>query len=82
MSHASDQLPAESLLFSSGLNAEDMSLDIVAIAGVFSGMKNTLTSMTSLFDRLGGQAEKLQALSVDIKATEHVGVPHFFYPLF
>jgi len=78
--HTSDQLPAESLLLSSGLDAEHMSPDIVAIAGVFSGMKNTLTSMTSLFDRLGGQAEKLQALSVDIKATEHVGLCHSVYP--
>ena len=43
------------------------SKDIVAIADLFSTMKTALVTMSSAFDRLGGQTEKMVSLSLDIK---------------
>ncbi|KAF8161239.1 hypothetical protein B0H34DRAFT_372103 [Crassisporium funariophilum] len=53
------------------INANDiMSKDIVAIADLFSAMKNALVTMTNAFDRLGSQTEQMVSLSLDIKAAE------------
>jgi hypothetical protein len=48
------------------------SKDIVAIADLFSTMKTALVTMSSAFDRLGGQAEKMVSLSLDIKLQDQV----------
>jgi hypothetical protein len=48
------------------------SKDIVAIADLFSTMKTALVTMSSAFDRLGGQTEKMVSLSLDIKLQDQV----------
>ena len=48
------------------------SKDIVAIADLFSTMKNALVTMSSAFDCLGGQTEKMVSLTLDIKLQDQV----------
>jgi hypothetical protein len=48
------------------------SKDIVAIADLFSTMKTALVTMSSAFDRLGGQAEEMVSLSLNIKLQDQV----------
>ena len=48
------------------------SKDIVAIADLFSNMKKALVTMSSAFDSLGGQTEKMVSLTLDIKLQDQV----------
>ena len=48
------------------------SQDIVAIADLFSNMKKALVTMSSAFDSLGGQTEKMVSLTLDIKLQDQV----------
>ncbi|CAA7259037.1 unnamed protein product [Cyclocybe aegerita] len=53
--------------------AEDIaSKDIMAVAELFATMKKTLTSMTSMFERLGSQTEKMMSFSLDVHSAEHL----------
>ena len=53
--------------------AEDIaSPEILAIADVFATMKSALVSMTSAFDHLGAQTDKLMEIATDTKATQQV----------
>jgi hypothetical protein len=55
------------------ISANDIiSTDIVAIAEMFAKMKKAMLMMTSAFDRIEIQTEKLASLSLDIKAAEQV----------
>lgn len=48
------------------------SKDIVAIADLFSTMKTALVTMSSTFDRLGSQTEKMVSLSIDIRLQDQL----------
>ncbi|KDR75746.1 hypothetical protein GALMADRAFT_226392 [Galerina marginata CBS 339.88] len=67
------QPPQEQVNVNPAISATDIaSNDILAIANVFATMKTALVSMTSAFDRLGTQTEKMMSLSLDIKAAEQL----------
>lgn len=55
------------------ISAKDVaSRDLLAVADLFANMKSALTTMTSAFDRLGAQTEKMAALGLDVKAAQQV----------
>lgn len=71
--HVEPQHPAQAQEQDEPMASVDVSVtdiaskDIVAIADLFSTMKTALVTMSSAFDRLGGQTEKMVSLSLDIK---------------
>ena len=70
--------PQKPLQAQEPINTVDVSVtdiaskDIVAIADLFSTMKTALVTMSSAFDRLGGQTEKMVSLSLNIKLQDQV----------
>ncbi|KAF9485948.1 hypothetical protein BDN70DRAFT_794913 [Pholiota conissans] len=51
------------------ISAKDIaSKDLLVVADLFASMKSTLASMSSAFERLGAQTEKVTALGLDAKA--------------
>jgi hypothetical protein len=55
------------------ISAKDVaSRDLLVVADLFANMKSTLAMMSSAFDRLGSQTEKMASISLDVKAAEQV----------
>ncbi|KAF8176522.1 hypothetical protein BJ912DRAFT_986806 [Pholiota molesta] len=55
------------------ISAKDVaSRDLLVVADLFANMKSTLALMSSAFDRLGSQTEKMASISLDVKAAEQL----------
>ncbi|KAJ3514789.1 hypothetical protein NLJ89_g2168 [Agrocybe chaxingu] len=55
------------------ISADDIaSKDIMAVAELFATMKKTLIYMTSAFERLGSQTEKMMSFSLDVHSAEQL----------